>query len=164
MPQMLIETSRLCLREFKAEDLASVFAYRSLPEVKKFDTFGPNSEQQVHDILLKAFAWKEEVPRTIYFGATCLKDSHKLIGEFILRVETENATAEAGFMFAPAYWGKGYATETLRALSDFAKELGLKCLKGSCDQRNIAAIRVMEHVGMFQNGNSGDAIHFSKNL
>jgi ribosomal-protein-alanine N-acetyltransferase len=164
MLQMLRETNRLYLREFYLEDLAAVFAYRSLPIVKKFDTFGTNSEEEVQNLLLKALAWKEELPRTIYFGATCLKNSHELIGEFMLRIEPQEATAEVGFMFAPAHWGKGYATETLHALSDFAQELGVKQLLGSCDPRNLASIRVMEHGGMSRKGNSGTSLHFSKDL
>lgn len=161
---MLIETNRLCLREFVAEDLAAVLAYRSLPEVKRFDNFGPNSEGEVRDLLRKALAWRDQVPRMMYFGAVCLKASNGLVGEFILRIAADTASAEVGFMFGPFHWGRGYARETLGALMDFGAGLGLKRLTGTCDLRNAAAIRVMESVGMVRHDEGDRTARFSIDL
>lgn len=99
-----------------------------------------------------------------YFGAVCLKANSGLIGEFILRVAADTASAEVGFMFGPTHWGKGYARETLGALLDFSTGLDLKCLTGSCHPQNFPAMRVMESVGMVRYYDGGSVARFSRDM
>ena len=89
------ESDRLLLREFVKQDLQCVLAYRRLPIVKRFDTFGPNTKQDVEKIIAKAILWQREVPRRRYYGAICIKNKDELIGEYNLALDTISNSAEA---------------------------------------------------------------------
>ena len=100
---MFRESDRLIFREFVEQDQPSVLAYRRLSTVKRFDTFGPNTEKDVTGIICKALTWRREVPRTRHYGAICLKNTKELIGEYNLILDYETSSAEVGFMFHPKY-------------------------------------------------------------
>lgn len=56
---------------------------------------------------------------------------------------------EVGYRLARAYWGRGYATEAVRAVCKHAFHvLGLPRLIAMIDPRNTASIRVAEKAGM----------------
>jgi RimJ/RimL family protein N-acetyltransferase len=56
---------------------------------------------------------------------------------------------EIGWRLAPAYWGRGYATEGARAVLDFAfRELRLDEVVSFTVPGNLASRRVMEKIGM----------------
>jgi ribosomal-protein-alanine N-acetyltransferase len=53
------------------------------------------------------------------------------------------------FGFAPVHWGRGLATELVRALVRYGfEELGLEHVDASADAPNTASLRVMEKAGM----------------
>jgi RimJ/RimL family protein N-acetyltransferase len=55
--------------------------------------------------------------------------------------------AELGCVLGRAYWGRGYATEAVRAMLDDAKVLGLDRLEAYSSVDNPASARVLEKVG-----------------
>jgi [ribosomal protein S5]-alanine N-acetyltransferase len=56
---------------------------------------------------------------------------------------------EIGYRLVRAAWGKGYATESARAVRDYAfATLGLNRLIAIIEPSNIASIRVAEKIGM----------------
>jgi [ribosomal protein S5]-alanine N-acetyltransferase len=148
---MNIFTKRLHLREFRPEDWAAVYLYRSDPEVKRYDTFGPNTVAEVHEILACAVQWQAVSPRTHYFAAVVLLETQQLIGEcgLFIRNEHDLTVAGLGYAFQPQVWGRGYATETVQALLQFGfGELHLMEIEAECNPANIASWRVLEKVGM----------------
>lgn len=48
-----------------------------------------------------------------------------------------------------AYWGRGYASEALNAVSDYLLESGYEC---SCNELNKQSSRVMEKAGFKKDG------------
>jgi aminoglycoside 6'-N-acetyltransferase len=61
--------------------------------------------------------------------------------------------AELGFTLAPAYQGKGYATEAVRGmLEHLFTERNLHRVSAECDARNTASARLLERVGFRQEG------------
>jgi len=160
---MFRESERLLFRELVEQDQQSVLAYRRLSTVKRFDTFGPNTEKEVTEIIRKALSWQREEPRTRHYGAVCLKSTKVLIGEYNLSIDKEASSAEVGFMFHPNYWGKGFAFETLEELQNYAKECGVTKIVGTCDPKNLAAINVMSKAGMIQ-VSGGKSLRYSKEL
>lgn len=57
-------------------------------------------------------------------------------------------TVTVGYGLVPSARGKGYASESLRALLDLARARGAARVKGDADLGNIASQRVMEAAGM----------------
>lgn len=51
-----------------------------------------------------------------------------------------------------AYWGKGYASEALKAVSDYLLESGYYLVECSCNELNKQSSRVMEKAGFKKDG------------
>ncbi len=62
----------------------------------------------------------------------------------------EAGCVSIGYGLVPEARGQGFATEALRALLEFARELGITCVKGDADLDNLASQRVMAAAGMRQ--------------
>jgi RimJ/RimL family protein N-acetyltransferase len=57
--------------------------------------------------------------------------------------------AELGYIFDPAYNGRGYATEAVTAMMAYAFDrLGMRRLTAGCFADNLASVRILEKVGM----------------
>ena len=59
---------------------------------------------------------------------------------------------EIGFLFAPALWGKGYASEGLQAMIDHRRRRGSTELTADTDPRNAASIRLLQRHGFVETG------------
>lgn len=145
-----IETERLLLREFRAEDEPDIHAYASDPEVVRLMIWGPNSPEMTKTYLAGELKAQEQWPRPDVGLAIELKSARCVIGSINLRMKDEkNRTADIGYVLARAYWGQGYMVEAARAVLDAAfRELGLHRVWATCDPRNRASYRVMEKLGM----------------
>jgi|GEM_PF-5619985 RimJ/RimL family protein N-acetyltransferase len=87
----MIETERLILRRFSANDLLDLSEYLSDPEVVKFEPYRPMSLEEVREELKLRIASDEMI-------AVKLKSDRKLIGNVYLG-ERGNHALEIGFVF-----------------------------------------------------------------
>jgi len=77
------------------------------------------------------------------------KDVIGYCGLFYFSDVNGQAEVEIGYRLARFVWGKGYATESARAVRDYAlATLGMKRLIAIIDPSNISSIRVAEKIGM----------------
>jgi ribosomal-protein-alanine N-acetyltransferase len=145
-----IETERLLLREFRADDENSIHAYASDPEVVRLMIWGPNSPEQTQAFLRTVLQAQEQWPRPFVELAIQLKGEGRMIGSIGLRVKDErNRAADIGYVLAREDWGRGYMTEAARAILEVAfRQLDLHRVWATCDPRNHASYRVMEKLGM----------------
>jgi len=60
----------------------------------------------------------------------------------------ENGTVTIGYGLVPSVQGRGYATEAVRGLLEFARDIGVRSVEGDTDHGNIASQRVMAAAGM----------------
>ena len=74
------------------------------------------------------------------------REDGRLIGSTGLEVETLFRAA-AGYVLARSEWGRGYATEALRAMVGLAPTLGLRRLHALCHPDHRASWRVLEKCG-----------------
>jgi RimJ/RimL family protein N-acetyltransferase len=72
------------------------------------------------------------------------------IGVTVLKVGSPSGQiAEIGYMYLPEHQGKGFGSESLRAVMRYARDvLGLRALKGVVTEGNIAPCRVLEKCGL----------------
>ncbi len=145
-----IETERLLLREFRADDESGIHTYASDPEVVRLMIWGPNTPEQTRTFLQTVLKAQEEWPRAFVGLAIELKGDGRMIGSIGLRVKDEhNRAADIGYVLARSYWDRGYMTEAGRAILDVAfREIDLHRVWATCDPRNRASYRVMEKLGM----------------
>jgi [ribosomal protein S5]-alanine N-acetyltransferase len=147
---MIIETPRLRLREFVEADWAAVLAYQSDPRYLIYYPWAERVEGEVRAFVGRFVTWQSAQPRCKFQLAITLRDSGSLIGNCGIRLPEAGArSAGLGYELAPKHWGKGCATEAVRAIVGFGFEsLGLHRVWGECVPENATSRRVMEKLGM----------------
>lgn len=154
------ETNRLILRPFHEDDLPYFVAYRSDPEVARYQGWdAPYSLLNAQVFLRFMEAIRPGVPGEWYQFAVESKEAGRLIGDVGLQVVKQDPQqAEFGITFSREYHGRGYATEAMRRVFAYGfEELKLHRIFARLDERNTASARLMERLGMRQEA------HFVKN-
>lgn len=144
----VLETERLLLRPFCKEDAQSVFdCWESDPDVARYMFWCS------HNDLEKTKEWItfeiSQIPAPDWFRwAVILKDTGALIGTGLVYFEEEYQLFEVGYNFGKEYWGKGYATETMRKIVEYARDvLHVKELVGRFANENPASGNVLKKLG-----------------
>lgn len=154
----VIETERLVLRPPRMDDAESVFAYARDEEVTRYMMWRPHrSIEETLEYLRGATAFPEDGSHLLW--AVTLRGDDTLRGMIALRPKGHKA--DVGYVLARPFWGRGYMTEALRAVLEFAFTLpGMYRVWGVCDADNDASARVMEKAGMvFEGTLRRDTIH-----
>ena len=150
-PDWPLETPRLTLRPFVADDFDALHETRSDPEVVRYlyeEAFSPAETQASLERKMAATAWNAEGD---FAGAAVIeRASGLLVGDVGVFWRSErDRTAEVGFIFDPRHQGKGFATEAAFALVDWAfATAGMHRVIGRTEARNAASARVLEKLGM----------------
>jgi RimJ/RimL family protein N-acetyltransferase len=150
-PDYPIATERLHLRPFAPDDLDALVAIHADPDVVRYLAWGVRDRDELRGVLV------EKAERTVLARegdalnlAAVTADTGELVGDVTLFWRSEeHQMGEVGYIFNPAYAGRGYATEAARALLRFGfEEFGLHRIIGRLDARNTASARVLESLGM----------------
>jgi RimJ/RimL family protein N-acetyltransferase len=150
-PDWPIETDRLTLRPFVADDFDAFHAMQSDEEVARYLYGEPKSPAESCDHLARKSAGSAWAAEGDWLSAAVVeRESAIVVGDLSLRwVSERDRTAEIGFIFDPRHQGKGFATEAARALIDWAFGAGgLHRVVGRTEARNTASSRVLEKLGM----------------
>lgn len=150
---MSIETKRLYIRRFEAEDWADLYEYMSDEIVVKYEPYPPLTEAQCRHIA-KSRAESDE------FWAVCLKGKHKVIGNIYVSAK-EQSIWEIGFVFNFSYQKMGYATESVEALAGgLFTEKGAHRIFAMCNPENIRSWKLLERVGFQREGLLRQNVYF----
>jgi len=148
-----LKTSRLLIRELTQDDYEGVHAYASDQEVTRFMEWGPNTPAETRAFLARAVEHQSDDPRLNYTLAVEHPDEGVIGGCGVYVTSLQNKSASIGYSLSRLHWGRGYATEVAGALIAFGFEaLGMHRITATCDPRNTASWRVMEHNGMRREG------------
>jgi ribosomal-protein-alanine N-acetyltransferase len=74
------------------------------------------------------------------------REDGTLLGSTGLSFEASDV-AQTGYVFAKDAWGRGYATEVLRAMTELATQRGVKRLYALCHPEHRASWHVLEKCG-----------------
>lgn len=152
---LLLETERLIIRDLQDGDLDAMHELNSLPETDEYNTLGiPESVEVTRAIMENRIAKNKELPRICYVMSLFLKDTDAFIGMIGLNLaEAQKSRAEVWYKLHKDHWRKGYATEAVRRMLQFAfDELGLHRVEAGCAIENIGSIKVLEKAGMQREG------------
>jgi RimJ/RimL family protein N-acetyltransferase len=147
-----LETERLILRRFTADDVDNLVDLDSDPEVMRHVSGGiPTPREEIENDFLPIFLAYYERGDRYGFWAAIEKATGDFLGWFHFRPapDVDLDELELGYRLKRSAWGRGYASEGSRALIDkgFA-EFGVKRVVASARATNIASLRVMEKIGM----------------
>ena len=150
--KIIIETERIILRELDEIDLKPLTEIYADPDVMRYVGKGIvlSAEQAGKSIV----NWKKYYER-FKFGnwATVEKETGAFIGLCGLSWLPDNSDIEVSYLFSKPAWGKGYATETAKAILDFGfNKLGLKRIAALVYPENTPSIHVIEKLGMKPEG------------
>ena len=148
---MFVRTERLTLRRFTTADAEAFAAYRSDPDIARYQSWDaplPRSEA-----VRKVEEFAQGDPAAPGWFQYAVDLDGVLIGDLGLNLDENLMQAELGFTLASAYQGRGYATEAVRGLlDDVFIERKLHRVSAECDARNTASARLLERVGFKQEG------------
>ena len=147
--EVLFETERLAVRKFRDDDAQQLYENHMDDAVRKWF---PN----------ECYADQAEALDAIRFYVDCvdnghlpfvlgveLKETGELIGDAgISEVEGKQGKTEVGYCIGQKYRRKGYATELLRAISDFVVlRFDIGVIWGRVVYGNEASVKVLEKSG-----------------
>ena len=148
MKTPMLETERLLLRTFKAEDAEEVFkCWESDPEVAKYMFWSS------HNDINKTKEWIKSEIRKIekddwYRWCIVEKSTGRIIGTCLIYYEDEVKNYEVAYNLGHKYWGSGYTTEAMKEAIEFAKnKLHIKKFIGRHAKENTASENVMIKLG-----------------
>jgi RimJ/RimL family protein N-acetyltransferase len=145
-----IVTERLVLRMLQAEDVAAFAAYRSDPDVARYQSWDTSFSDADGERLVAEQEGVElgEPGRWVQVAAVD-RASGALCGDCgVLVVTDQPQTAEVGVTFAPASQGRGLATEALSAVVALLFErYDMHRVFATTDDRNVAVHRLFERLG-----------------
>jgi RimJ/RimL family protein N-acetyltransferase len=128
-----------------------LLAFKSDPDVVRYTDEDPHTPETAREWLQGAIHHNRLADRIAYNLAICLRDTDEIIGWIGIGPSDRRRPREQslGYQLNRSHWGKGYATEALRAVLGFAfRELGAHRVFSHCEPANVASARVMEKAGM----------------
>lgn len=150
MTSAIFDTSRLRVRPMRDEDLDAFVAYRSDPEVARYQSWQHYTRAEGDALIGSMRDLRFGQPGEWYQLGVQPKNGSGLVGDLASKVDAaEPREMEVGFTLAPAHQGKGYATEALTGLLDHAfGVLNMHRVVAVTDALNAPAAALLARVGM----------------
>ena len=145
MGEVFARTGRLLVRRFRLADVDVFGAYRSDPDIARYQSWdAPFPAADAQRLVAEFVAADERAPGWFQYALE-LRTTQALIGDVALN--RQGTRAELGFTLARPYQGQGYATEAVRCLLDRVFGEGVRDVTAEFDPRNLASARLLERVG-----------------
>jgi ribosomal-protein-alanine N-acetyltransferase len=152
-PQPALETPRLVLRPFAADDAATLVRELSDPAVARQTLNVPHPYPPV-----RAAEFLADIPTRFAAGrgivwAVALRETAVLVGAVGLDLVRAHRRAELGYWIAKRHWGQGLATEAAQTVVHYGfGVLGLHRIEANYFPENPASGAVMRKLGMHHEG------------
>lgn len=152
--QPTLRTARLILRPYTVDDATQV--QRLVGDIRIADTtltIPHPYPDGAAESWISGHAQAFENGEVITYAIT-LESTGELLGTVsMIEVQRKHARAELGYWVGVPYWGKGYCTEAVMCLVNFAiEQLEMTRIVARCLARNPASARVMEKAGLTLEG------------
>lgn len=145
----VIETKRLLLRPLNKDDIDDLKEW--MPDPSMYTYWGKGLSKAEKDPRLM-FEKKEKAVKSFHLGIA-LKESDKVIGDIYVYLIENDRMACIAFRISRKYQGKGYAKESVSAMTKFCFEnTQLQRIWTQVDVRNIPSWKVLEKCGYTREG------------
>jgi aminoglycoside 6'-N-acetyltransferase len=162
-----LDTEHLLLRRSRPSDAEAISGYRSDPEVHRHQGWERTDAGEVRAQIEEMAARMPGEPGGWVQLSVIERESGSLVGDVGFScADGEPGVTKLGYTIAPAFQGRGYATEAVIALASYALDtLGADVVRAYASADNAPSIRVAEKAGMklverFE-GRDGDEVWFA---
>jgi RimJ/RimL family protein N-acetyltransferase len=161
-----IETGRLLLRMYRAEELEIVYKMLADKDVTRFypPGFSITRADVLNSLPRRLERWRENGFAQL---GVFEKESGKLTGYCGLQYFDDTPEVEIYYGFFKDFWGKGYATEAAKAMLRFGfEETTLDKIAAGTHPDNFASQKVLQKIGLekhagLQRFYNIDSVYFS---
>ena len=145
-----ILTERLLLRRSRADDSEAISAYRSDPDVHRYQGWDRTDPDGVREEIEEMSARAPGDPEGWVQFSVEERATGTLVGDVgISPAEGEPGVIKLGYTMSPPAQGRGYATEAISALVTYAFEtLEADVVRAYASEANVPSIRVAEKAGL----------------
>lgn len=143
-----LEGEKIYFKALSTEDAQEIHSYASDPEVSIFIGWNlMNSLDETREYI--ELMLNREAEGTHLYASIVLKSTNEIIGTaMIFNFDKEANKAEIGYLLHRDHWGKGYGTEIVALMTDFAfQSLHLHKLYAYVVDANIGSARILEKNG-----------------
>lgn len=141
----LAQSDHIVLRRLRPEDCAEFQAYRRDPDVARFQSWEPMTDEQARDLLhhMQTVAPLLRPGKWAQIGVAT-PDSAGIIGDMGLFLDDMGEAAEIGITLARSHHGQGHATKAMRLainlILDTTQVARIIC---GADQRNAPSLAMI---------------------
>lgn len=141
----MIKTERLNIRVASDDEMRVLISQQTIEELKiaygeMLASCQANPEQRQWYA-----AWFIELP------------TGERIGELCFKGVSADGSVEIGYGISPEFWGRGFATEAVKAVTEWAlSEPNVNRITAETEEDNIASQRVLEKSGFVPTGKNGE--------
>jgi RimJ/RimL family protein N-acetyltransferase len=153
-----IEGKHVRLREFRTDDVDDSMAVVGDDRVTSWLSFDSLTREQQAERLAATLKRAQQQPRAEFYLAVASTTDDRLVGFARLGLTGVKA-AKLGYAIAADHWGKGYATDAVRSLVDYAfAVLGLRRVTAAIGPENGRSIAVVDRLGFGYEGRLRDHV------
>lgn len=148
----IIETERLLLHPLSVDDAQRILDARPAPGDRWAEGYPGAGDARSAGGFLDGVAERGDPGAYRPYAIRLLADGTTVGGIGFHGPPDADGVVTVGYGLVPAARGRGYASESLRALIARAREAGAGAVRGDADLDNIPSQRVMEAAGMTYEG------------
>ena len=144
-------SDRLVIRRFRAEDAASLAAYRSEPATARYQSWDtPFSQEQARSFIASLEAANPDSPGEWFQFAVVEAATGMHVGDVAAFVDADDPRlATIGVTLSTSAQGRGYATEAVAWLLDYLfLDRQKHRVTADCDARNSAVVALLDRLGL----------------
>lgn len=146
-----LETERLILRRYEETDIDMQYKVLTDNRLAKYIKF-PNLTKEEELECIKVWIKNADDSKYEKWVIT-LKDDNTPIGNISVNgIEKKHNYCNVGYVILYEYWGKGYASESLKVVSDYLLNNGYYLVECSCNELNTQSSKVMLKAGFKKDG------------
>ena len=150
----IIKTKRLLLNELRENDIKDLYLIYSNKKVMKYMQAAAIKNLKDAENIYKSYKKMYRNKNGFRWGVRLQTNPNKLIGTFALHYYSKkNKRVEMGADLKPEYWNKGYSSEIVKKMINFAFEkLNIERLELRCLPENYPSKKIAEKFGFKYEG------------
>lgn len=140
----MFETERCSINTFQKSDFVDVKQLYQNEEVRKY--LGGIRPEDSIEVALDEMLYPSD---DSFYWVVREKHTADFIGLISLDPHHEGVYLEVSYQFLPSWWGKGYATEAVQLIVNYAlNDLKLSKIVAETQTANTSSCRLLEKLGM----------------